>query len=230
MVRIVLLAQLLAPPARADDADAHAAALVHLRRGVAAFRAGDYPRALGEFEAARELAPDKPNPHRWLALTHVQLGDCPSALPHIDAFLSRVAPDEPRAAELARLREMCRKTGVLTIDSAPPEVSLRIDGAPAGTTPYRALSMRAGEHTVDASKPGYRPSSRSVVVTAGGEHHVQLTLARTPPALTDRWWFWPAVAGTAATVVAVVFVATRDDGDTTLPPIVCDEQGCTGAP
>src|SRR5262245_26310500 len=84
-------------PARADAVED--AARVHLDRGVAAFRAGDYALALRELTAASELVPDAPNPHRWLALTEVQLGDCRSALGHIEGFLSRVPADDPRTAE-----------------------------------------------------------------------------------------------------------------------------------
>jgi hypothetical protein len=86
------------------------AALRHLDRGVEAFRAGEYALAHREFSAAHELVPDRANPYRWLALTEVQLGDCPAALVHIEGFLSRVAEDDPRGAELVRMRVLCEQT------------------------------------------------------------------------------------------------------------------------
>src|SRR5688500_14575981 len=67
-------------------------ALAHLDRGVAAFNAKDFQRALRELTAAHDLVPDKANPYRWLALTQIQLGNCPAALGHIDGFLARVPP------------------------------------------------------------------------------------------------------------------------------------------
>jgi len=107
----------LAAPARADD---ETAALGHLDRGVAAFRAGDFALAHRELTAARDLAPAKPNPYRWLALTEVQLGDCPHALANIDAFLARTRDDDPRLGEMTRLRELCRRGGV-------PAANLQLD-------------------------------------------------------------------------------------------------------
>lgn len=110
-MRLVVAAIFVAAavPARADDGPA---ALVHLDKGVAAFRAGDFAFAHGELTLARDLAPGKPNPYRWLALTEVQLGDCPHALGNIDAFLARVGRDDPRIGEMTRLRELCRRGAV----------------------------------------------------------------------------------------------------------------------
>ncbi|HTE56366.1 MAG TPA: PEGA domain-containing protein [Kofleriaceae bacterium] len=224
----VAAASLVAAPVRADPAEQ--AALVHLDRGVAAFRARDYTGAHREFAAASELAPDRPNPYRWLALTEVQLGDCQRAVVHAGDFLSRVRPDDPRAAELVRVRELCQRTGVLKVDSTPASAALRIDDAQVGRTPYRALSMRAGTYRLVAEKPGYRPAGRSVVVEAGGERVVHLDLApASAPAsrpITRRWWFWPAVVGAAAAITATVLIASSGSDDEILPPIRCDASGC----
>jgi hypothetical protein len=216
---------LVAPPVRADPVEQ--AALVHLDRGVAAFRARDYTGALREFRAASQLAPDRPNPYRWLALTDMQLGDCRSALVHADGFLSRVPADDARAPELVRLRERCRRTGVLAVDSSPRSAALRIDDALVGRTPYRALSMRAGAHRLVAESPGYHPAGRSIVVQAGGELAVRLDLTPARVPITRRWWFWSAVIGAAAAAtVAVVVASSGGPDDALLPPIRCDASGC----
>ena len=99
---------LLAAPARADE-DRAAAALGHLDVGIAAYRAGDYVTARGEFEAARRLVPDKPNPYRWLGMADVQLGDCTQALLAFETFLARVPADDERVAEVTRLRDGCER-------------------------------------------------------------------------------------------------------------------------
>lgn len=215
---------LAAPLARAESVEQ--AAQAHLDRGVAAFREGDYAAAHRAFLAAHELVPDKPNPHRWLALTEVQLGDCHDALIHIDGFLSRVPPDDARRAELVRLRELCERTGVLAVRSTPPGAQLRLDGMIVGATPFRALSMRAGAHVVVAEKPGYASASRSIVVPAAGELDVHLALSPERASITRRWWFWTVVAGAAVAVAGVGYYATRDPGDAQLPPITCGPMGC----
>lgn len=224
LASIVVASQLAMPVAHADPTEA--AARVHLDRGVEAFRAGDFVRAHRELRIAHELAPDKPNPYRWLALTEVQLGDCARALVDIDGFLARVPPDDPRRPEMIRWRELCARTGVVHIDSTPPSATLRIDGALVGTTPYRSLSMRAGAHTLVADKPGHRSASRSIVVQPGGELDVRLELARAHTPLIRRWWFWPAVGAVALTVTGVVVVAATREGDALLPPITCGPAGC----
>jgi PEGA domain len=215
-------------PARADANET--AALAHLDRGVAAFRAKDFARAHREFAAASELAPDRANPYRWLALTEVQIGDCPRAVVHAEAFLSRVPPDDPRAAELVRIRDLCRRTGALRVRSSPSPVSLRIDGEPVGRTPYRSLAMRPGSYRVAAERDGYHPSERMVEVRAGTQVAVRLDLARIPPRpITRRWWFWAAVAGVAAAAATTAILLGADGEEVAvLPPIRCDEAGCDG--
>ncbi len=225
MRALVLLFALCAVETAAADPTA-GAALVHLERGVAAFRAGDFARAHRELLAAHDLAPDRPNPYRWLALTEIQLGDCAHALVNIDGFLTRVATGDPRVPEMTRWRELCARTGGLRVESTPSSVSLRIDGASVGSTPYHSLSMRAGTHTLVAESPGRRSAERSVVVEPGSSLAVLLTLpaARTP--LTKRWWFWPVVGGVALTITGgIVYAATRE-GAPVLPPITCDPAGC----
>jgi hypothetical protein len=221
---IAVAATCLAAPVRADPAEA--AALVHLDRGVAAFRAGDFARAHREFEAASRLAPDRPNPYRWLALTEVQTGDCRRAVVNAEAFLARVPPDDPRAPELIRVRDLCRRTGALRVESSPSRAALRVDDALVGQTPYRALSMRPGTYRLSADKSGHDRAERSIVVRPGQELHVRLDLPRSRP-ITRRWWFWTTVAAGAAAVTATVILASRGESDELLAPIRCDRTGCS---
>lgn len=212
-------------PARADDVEARA--LQHLERGVAAYRKGEFKVAHHELQAAHELVPDRANPYRWLALTEIQLGDCASALPNIDAFLSRVPPDDGRVAEMTRWRELCSRTGTLRVTSTPSGVNLRLDGAIVGTSPFRSLSLRSGRHELVAEHPGHRTARRTIEVAAGSELAVHLTLPRAERGVTSRGWFWPAVAGVGLVVAGgIVLAATRDDDPTLLPPIQCDDAGC----
>lgn len=222
---LVAIGVLAAGGASADPVED--AAQVHLDRGIAAFEKKDYATAHRELSAANQLVPAKPNPYRWLALTEVQLGECTRARANIDAFLARVAADDPRRAEMMRLRALCSRTGALAIRTTPERAQLRIDGAHVGTAPYRAGALAAGDHTIEAEAPGYAALSRSLVVTAGGEHDVHLVLRRAGRPITRRWWFVPAIVGAAALVTGAVVLATRDDGgDAMLPGIECDGSGC----
>jgi hypothetical protein len=220
----IVALQLVAGAAHGDAAED--AAQVHLERGITAFRAGNFTNAHHELAAASELAPHKPNPYRWLALTDVQLGDCARALVDIESFLARVPAEDARIAELVRLRELCQRTGVLQVTSTPVQASLRIDGAVVGATPYKSLSMRAGSHVLVAEKPGFAATTRSIIVPAGSALEVRLELTARSTPVTRRWWFWPAVAGTALTVAGVALYVAHDTTPTLLPPVQCDETGC----
>jgi hypothetical protein len=117
---IVAIVVALSPGASADATSDEDAALVHLDRGISAFNAKNFPRAHREFTSAHELVPDKPNPLRWLALTEIQLGDCASAVEHIDGFVTRVPASDPRVAEMTRWREFCRREPAKPAAPPPP--------------------------------------------------------------------------------------------------------------
>jgi hypothetical protein len=220
---IVALAQLAATVARADPA----AALAHLERGVAAYRAGDFAHARVELTAAQRLAPDRPNPYRWLAMTEVELGDCRSALVHVESFLSRVPAADPRVAELLAVRRRCTATGTLHVESVPGGATVRIDGgAPIATTPTPMLSLRAGTHRLTIEKPGYRSQSETLEVRGPGVTYARYALvAERDRPLYRRWWFWAAVGAVAITTAGVTYGLTRDD-NALLPPVTCDATGC----
>jgi len=224
-MRVLVLTFALAALRTAHADPTAQAAQLHLERGVTAFRAGEFERAQRELLTAHELAPDRPNPYRWLALTAIQLGDCARALVDIEGFLTRVPATDPRVEEMTRWKNLCARTGVLRVDSTPPRASLRIDGALVGTTPYQSLSMRAGTHTLRAEIAG-SAASRSIVVEPGRELAVHLALPPPRTPIPQRWWFWPAIGTAALAIIGVsAFVATRSDVSV-LPPITCDPAGC----
>lgn len=224
-VMIVAFAASPASPARADAVED--AAQVHLDRGIAAFEKGDFLAAHREISAANGLVPTKPNPYRWLALVEVQLGDCAKALANIEAFLARVAEDDTRRAEMLRLRDLCSRTGTLAIRTTPDRAQLRIDGAHVGVAPYRSGAFAIGKHTIVAEAPGYDTLSRSLVVTAGGNHDVHLTLKRPGTAGGRASWVVPVIIGAAIVATGAIVLATRGgDGDSELPGITCDFNGC----
>lgn len=146
LLAAMVAALLCAAPARAVE-DRDQAALRHLDTGVAAYRAGDYASALGEFEAARRLVPDKANPVRWIGLTYVQLGDCTQALLAFETFLKRVPPEDERVAEVTRARDGCERKP--SSSSSGPAVaapslaapSLAVQPAPPAAT-RRPLARR----------------------------------------------------------------------------------------
>jgi hypothetical protein len=222
---IVVAVQLAATAAFADPTED--AALAHLDRGVAAYRAGDFARAHDELLEANRMAPDRPNPYRWLALAEAELDDCQSALINIEAFLSRVPAGDPRVAELVALRDRCLHTGKIDIDSTPVGAAIRVDGGPSiGTTPARRLAMRVGPHTVTLEKPGLAAQSSRIEVRPFGTNYATFHLqAEQPTPVTRRWWFWVAIGAVAITVGGLTYDAAQTSSPT-LPSVTCTSSGC----
>ncbi|MCZ7677260.1 MAG: PEGA domain-containing protein [Sandaracinaceae bacterium] len=62
-----------------------------------------------------------------------------------------------------------------------PEVGVAIDGEPIGVTPLPAtVPLRAGEHVVTASRPGYRTQSQRVTIEHGAEAELAFEMRRDP--------------------------------------------------
>jgi hypothetical protein len=235
---IVVALQLAATVSRGDPAED--AALAHLDRGVAAFRAGDFAAAHVELAEAQRLAPDRPNPYRWLAMTEAALGDCRSALISVERFLSHVAVDDPRVAEVVAVRGRCISTGALRIESTPSGAAIRIDdGPPIATTPTANLALPVGVHRLTIEKQGYLAQAEPLEVRAMAVTRARYTLLVDrgdgrgdrrgdrpgDRPIYQRWWFWAAVGAVAITTAGVSYAVTRD-GDARLPPVTCGSAGC----
>lgn len=212
-----------APPDEASE---------HLARGVAAYQARHFPQAVDELLEANRLAPDRPEPYRWLALAEAEIDDCPSALINVDAYLARVPPGDPGAAELAALRDRCLGAGRVDVDSAPTGATIRVDGGPPiGATPIKHLAMRVGPHTLTLEKQGFEPLSHRIEVRPLGVEYASLTLTPARPSPSRRWLAWVAL-GAAAAVGAVIVISngSHDAPDMrtapSLPGVKCTSAGC----
>jgi hypothetical protein len=215
------------PPRPVDPADDSAPA--YLERGIAAYRARDFERAVNELLRANQLAPQWPDPYHWLALAEAEIDDCRSAVINIDTFVSRVAAGDPRVAELVAVRERCQR-GQLSVDSTPAGATIRIDDGPVvGTTPAKRLAIRVGDRTVTVEKPGFEAQSRRITVGASGTDHASFVLTGAPDKpVYRRGWFWVAIGAVAITAIGVTY-ATSGAGqhdDPRLPTVTCDATGC----
>lgn len=225
----------LAQPAPIRDEDD---AQTHLDRGIAAYGAHDFPRAMDELSLANRLAPEAAEPLRWLALTQAELDDCRSALANIDSFAARVPRNDPRIPELVALRSRCLQNGRLSVDSAPRGAQVSIDGGrPIATTPVKRLAMRAGRHTVTVELPGFEPQSHEVEVGALRTDYTSFSLVlEHETSITRRWWFWVAIGALAITAGGITYGVLHDgsqDGAMQMMPagppfpiITCTPTGC----
>jgi hypothetical protein len=75
--------------------------------------------------------------------------------------------------------------GLLRIRIAPEDAVVYLDGAYLGTGfelagMHGALSVGAGEHTVEITRPGYKPESRKVIVDSEGQALLDVNLEHAP--------------------------------------------------
>jgi PEGA domain len=224
---VAILATAGANLASADDHEQEA--VRHLNLGIAAYKLGHYDEALRELAETERLAPDRANTHRWFAIVYAKIGDCKSALAHVDGYMAHASETDKRLPEIVELRDRCLGNATLLVRSTPAGANIRLDGgAVVGTTPYRALGVHGGSHVVGVDLPGYDPVSRPVTMPATGQLVLDIDLvqhAPPTPASHSRWWIWAAGGAAALAIIGVTYAATRDHGNQ-LPPIVCDPGAC----
>jgi hypothetical protein len=93
-----------------------------------------------------------------------------------------------------------------------------LDGKVVGDTPAE-IATPAGTHLVRLERDGFEPRESSVVVAAGSQKTVNVTLEKAPP-ITAKWWFWTGIGVVVLGGVAAVVVLTseRSPGEGTIAP------------
>jgi Flp pilus assembly protein TadD len=100
-------------------ADVEVDALTRLNAGVAHYQLGQLEEARADFITARDLEPNRANPHRWLGLTEARLDHCEAAVVELDLFLQSVPPRDPRVTEATAVRDLCKQK----LAPPPPSVA-----------------------------------------------------------------------------------------------------------
>lgn len=87
---------------------------------------------------------------------------------------------------------------MLTVTAMPPDAKIMIDGAVVASGRFeRALA--AGAHRIEIVAADHKTESRDVMVEAGKDLAVDVTLEQDEaPAITERWWFWAGVVAVVA--------------------------------
>ncbi len=170
------------------DTDVSMQARAHYRLGASAYREGRYREAIEAFARADALIPSAALSFN-IARAHEKLGDPANAVIWYRDYLHRAgyASDRKRIeAHVAALEQTLTPsvTQRLSVSSSPEGALLRLDGEPAGSTPWSGL-LAPGAHRLELRLPGHVDVTRSVWVKPDGPVDVRIALPRiTAPAMT----------------------------------------------
>lgn len=189
-----IVASLLLAPAiarAADDADADARkkeAQQHFDAALKLAQASDYSAALAEFRLAYGKFPS----YRVLyniAQLCAQVDDPVCAHRTYTRYLRDGGTDvtgKRRTAVESELERLSKKVGLLTITTAAPDVTIKVDGDAVGETPLPdAVAVKPGEHTVSALFEG-KKVDRAITVAAGEALPITLEPPKAEPPKTPE--------------------------------------------
>lgn len=193
--------------------------------GAAAFEAGEYERALEDFEASYALSPVTSVLYN-IAMCERALFRYGDSMDSFERYLEAAGDRlsaERRAEVLGLLDDMEARVATVELRLDPEEAEVTLDGAPLAAARRGRLRLLPGLHVVEATSEGYEPVRREVEVDGGQVEVLALVLEPegeggpgdvTPPGgpsgpgpggddgLVRQWWFWTAIAGAAVLVGA----------------------------
>lgn len=225
---IALATLLLSAPALAQEPSAEdiAKARPLYKRGLELYSDGAFDAALVELQKAHALAPS----YRILyniALVNGQLNDFAAALQAYRGFLEEGGKkvDAKRRAEVEReIKRLEGRVAEVTLRVNVDGAEVLVDDAVVGTSPLPGpLLVNSGKRKLTATKSGYTPTTRVLIVGGGDATELELELrdpqARAsagsapattpvsspppevaePPAAPIPWLWWGVTGALAAT-------------------------------
>lgn len=240
-LRLALLLALAALPllaptiARADDAATLAEAKARFESGRAAYLAGDYAKAVTEFQAAQQLRPS-PILEYNMGLAYEGLGDAPRAIDCYGRYLTQKPDAQNRAdveARIAALQRRLAQAQPQPTPTPPPPTppattypSTPTTNYPSTpTTNYPSTPTNAGPGT---TQPGYDPYT-------GATPPPSQPAPAAPTAKKSNWWLIPVIVGgvvVTVVIIAVIAVAASQPGQPWVyeaPPRALDIPGAGDA-
>lgn len=203
-----------------------AEALKHLRAGLQLYNAGEYQKAIVEYQKAYRLYPS-PKLYPNLGSCYKYMGQNLKAIGYYERFLAETEMDSPDPT-IVRLRRNCRlEIKTLMKRIARLRVVVKVVGAqvkiggrlPLASPVDKRFRYNPGRVSILVKKKGYYPFDRTVVLKAGAEQLVRvLLLQKIKPKVVikikpstpiyKRWWLWTAIGvlvagGVTATAVVL---------------------------
>ena len=165
--------------------------------GLKLMKLDDFAAAAANFERSTELFPTQTslfnlaNCYRALQ----RYGDALSALERLRHNFGKALKPEIQASAARQEDELNSLVARLTVEVTPTDASVTVDGRDLeGGARRGPLVLGPGEHTIEASRSGYRPQRQTVQLVSSKEQDTALQLVVEPAQ--------PAVASPAARSLA----------------------------
>jgi len=170
-----------------ERADAEAMAREHFTRGVELSRQERWGEALEYFRRSRALV-ERPSTTFNIALALLRLGHPTEGRATLEEYLAQsegLEREEARRAQAPELMELANSSiAELTLEVAPPEAELRIDGVLIEATgAERIVPLDPGTHSLRVTYEGYTAQTLDLSLLEGERASRAIALsARTDPA------------------------------------------------
>jgi len=147
--------------------------------GLKLMKLDDYAAAAANFERSTALFPTQTSLFNLANCYHAlrRYGDALDTLARLQRDFATKLKPEIRAAAAQQEQEIRALVARLTIEVMPARAAVSIDGKGVGTGPTLGpLLLGPGEHTIEATHPGYRLQRRSVQLVSGAHTTERLEL------------------------------------------------------
>lgn len=201
--------------------------------GVDAFRLGQYDEAVRHLEAAAQLEPTLPGPHRFLAAVAAAQSRWPDCIGSARTAIA-LNPQSSEIGATRKLHDDCRQAagrpafegdygdgGAVAVTANVAGATVTVGGLKYGATPLMPRAIPLGEVAVTATKAGYKPAETTTTILPGVVTDVELTLEEDPAASGPAIGEAPAPELGWLRVSAPPGASVRIDGK----PATLDERG-----
>jgi hypothetical protein len=196
-------------PSAATTAAGYEAAI---DQALSEYQAHDFEEALAFFTKAHTLSPNA-RTLRGMAMAEYELRRYVASLTHLqEALASRVMPIKgalrTETEELLRKAQQYVSRVVVQVAPATANARITVDGAATVLPADGALLLQVGERVVEVQAEGFEPERHTLVLQAGGEQ--QLTITLRPNSARVVVDIQPANAGATVSVDGTAVVLPAD--------------------
>ena len=205
-----------APPAESAPMTTTAAATERAKKlqleGARLFDEGKFPQAYVAFLAAWGVS-KLPSIAANLADCEMNLGKFREAADHFRYVAKDTSTDskpEERKRAQAKLDDVLKRLGAITVIVPVDDADVTLDGAPLGKSPmHETVYVDPGSHTLDATHEGYEPAHVAFEAAAGSTPIVRLPFqpARRPedePTAFDKIRPWVLRGGAGVGLAGII--------------------------